>query len=72
MPVATGSANRIRLEIELPEPWNTCRTLGAIRRIQPADEEREMTLVAFEFVDMSPQDAQKLAEYIYGEDHTAV
>ncbi len=72
MPVATGSANRIRLEIELPEPWNMCRTLGEIRRIQPADEEREMTLVAIEFMDMSPQDAQKLAEYIYGEDHTTV
>jgi len=72
MPVATGSANRIRLGIELPEPWNMCRTLGEIRRIQPSDEEREMTLVAIEFIDMSPQDAQKLAEYIYGEDHTTV
>jgi CRP-like cAMP-binding protein len=70
MPVTSDPDRRVSLEIELPEPWKKCRTVGAIRRIQPADEEREMTLVAIEFVDMPAQDAEKLAEYIYGKDRT--
>jgi hypothetical protein len=72
MPVTSDPERRIRLEIELPEPWNMCCTPGAIRRIQPADDARDMTLVAIEFVDMSATDARKLAEYIYGDDHPTV
>ena len=62
--------DQMRLEIELPEPWGEVRTLGAIRRIQPHPDEREMTVVALEFVDLSAEDSEKLIEYIYGEHDT--
>ncbi|MGD8776782.1 MAG: cyclic nucleotide-binding domain-containing protein [Syntrophobacterales bacterium] len=62
--------DQMSLEIELPEPWGKIRTLGAIRRIQPHPDEREVTVVALEFVNLSAEDSQKLIEYIYGEDHS--
>lgn len=62
--------DQMRLEIELPEPWGQVRTLGAIRRIQPHPDERGMTVVALEFVDLSAEDSEKLTEYIYGEHDT--
>jgi CRP-like cAMP-binding protein len=67
---AIDGDDQMSLVIELPEPWGEVRTLGAIRRIQPHPDKRQMKVVALEFVNMSAADREKLSNYIYGEDDT--
>ncbi len=59
----------VRLELELPEKWGTVSTAGSVRRVKPALTDENMILVGVEYLSMSAADAEKVKEFLYGEDH---
>jgi CRP-like cAMP-binding protein len=58
------SKQQVQLEIRLTEALEKVRTLGIIRQVKPAGQNKNIPLVAIEFVDISPADTNKLRELI--------
>ena len=69
LPDVLDVGSHLRLEIELPSPWEKIRTVGTVRRLQAPTGDRKTAVLAIEFVAMSRDDTKKLEEFIHGEDH---
>ncbi|HYA03967.1 MAG TPA: PilZ domain-containing protein, partial [Syntrophobacteria bacterium] len=58
---------QVRLEIQLPPPWERVRAVGTVRRFQAAGEETKAAVFALEFKAMPGEDIRKLKGFLHGE-----
>jgi CRP-like cAMP-binding protein len=58
---------QVRLEIQLPPPWERVRAVGTVRRFQAAGAERKAAVFALEFKAMPGEDIRKLKGFLHGE-----
>jgi CRP-like cAMP-binding protein len=62
---------QVRLEIQLPPPWERVRAVGTVRRFQAASAERKAAVFALEFKAMPGEDIRKLKGFLHGEQPAA-
>jgi CRP-like cAMP-binding protein len=58
---------QVRLEIQLPPPWERVRAVGTVRRFQAASAEGKAAVFALEFKAMPGEDIRKLKGFLHGE-----
>jgi CRP-like cAMP-binding protein len=58
---------QVRLEIQLPPPWERVRAVGSVRRFQAASAETKAAIIALEFKAMPGEDIRKLKGFLHGE-----
>jgi hypothetical protein len=63
--------SQVRLEIQLPPPWERVRAVGTVRRFQAASAERKTASLALEFKAMPGEDIRKLKAFLHGEQSVA-
>ncbi|UCG14276.1 MAG: cyclic nucleotide-binding domain-containing protein [Deltaproteobacteria bacterium] len=61
--------DQVRLEIELPSPWETIAAIGYVNQIRTSDTNKKIVLLGIKFGSMTTTDIQKLREFIYGDTH---
>jgi CRP-like cAMP-binding protein len=63
------SGDKVKLEIELPDPWKTIRCFGQVRKAWTSPDDRKTLVLGIKFLNFSLSDAKKLREYMYGDTH---
>jgi CRP-like cAMP-binding protein len=68
-PQTFHSGDKVKLEISLPDPWNTINCFGHIRKAWTSRDNPKVLVLGIRFIELSVIDLKKLREYIYGDTH---
>jgi hypothetical protein len=68
-PKTFRSGDKVKLEIQLPDPWKAIKCFGQIRKAWTSPDNPKTLVLGIKFINFSLIDAKKLREYIYGDTH---
>jgi CRP-like cAMP-binding protein len=63
------SGDKVKLEIELPDPWKTVHCFGQVRKAWTSPDDPKMLVLGIKFINLPLVDLKKLKEYMYGDTH---
>ena len=68
-PKTFRSGDKVKLEIQLPDPWKTIHCFGQIRKAWTSPDDPKMLVLGIKFINFPLIDLKKLKEYMYGDTH---
>jgi hypothetical protein len=68
-PKTFHSGDKVKLKLELPDPWKTIHCFGNVRKAWTSPDDPKMLVLGIKFINLSLIDLKKLREYMYGDTH---